>query len=196
MSSKVQEHKGLKGLIVLGIPRGGVVVGQELANFLHCPLDIIITKKIGAPGNPELAVGAVGVIGEPVIDEALATRVGASKKYLELEIKNLKFEIKEREENFRASKQPLDLKDKTVIIADDGVATGSTMQAAIEIARQQEPKRIIVAVPVIARDTLQKIQRLADEVVYLEAPEMFFAVGQFYREFDQVDDDEVVKILK
>ncbi len=199
-----RQGRKVEGLIVLGIPRGGVVVGKELAEVLNSPLDVIITKKIGAPGNPELAIGAVGPFdgersrtaqGEPVINEELATQAGADEKYLKAQISKLKVEIKKREKEFRSGKAPLNLKDKVVIITDDGVATGATMMAAIELARQQNPKKIIVAVPVIAKDSLDKIEKLADEVVYLEAPSLFFAVGQFYQHFNQVTDEEVMDIL-
>jgi len=172
------------------------VVGKELAANLKCPLDVIITKKIGAPGSPELAIGAVGVIGEPIIDEKLATQVGADEKYLQSSISKIKSEIERREKEFRQDQPLLNSKNKTVILTDDGVATGATMLSAIDIVRQQEPKKIIVAVPVIAKDSLVKIEQLADGVVYLEAPEQFFAVGQFYKEFEQVSDEEVIKILK
>jgi len=186
-------------LIVLAIPRGGVVVGRQLADFLGCPLDVIVTKKIPAPGTPELAVGAVGPAswrGEPVIDEELAARVGADENYIKSQISNLKSQICEGEKAFRQGKPPLDLKNKIVILTDDGVATGATMAAAVEVVRQQNPKKIIVAVPVIAKDSLEKIAALADEVVYLQAPELFFAVGQFYREFEQVSEEIVIKYLK
>jgi len=195
LASKLLSYKATKNLIVLAIPRGGVVVGKILSQALDCPLEVIVTKKIGAPGNPELAIGAVGVVGKPVIDEELAERVGADENYLKSKILNLKSEIKRREKIFRRDKLPLNLKDKTVILTDDGVATGATMMAAVEIARQQNPKKIIVAVPVIAKDTLEKIESLADEVVFLDAPEMFFAVGQFYQDFSQITDEEVRKIL-
>jgi len=199
LAEKLQNYRGLKNLIVLAIPRGGVVVGKRLADFLGCPLDVIVTKKIPAPGSPELAIGAVGPAswrGEPVIDEELAAKVGADENYIKSQISNLKSQIYEREKAFRQGRPPLDLKDKIVILTDDGVATGATMAMAVEIVRQQEPKKIIVAVPVIARDSLEKIATLADEVVYLQAPELFFAVGQFYREFEQVSDEIVIKYLK
>lgn len=181
--------------LVLAIPRGGVVVGQALAEALNSPLDIILVKKIGAPNNPELAIGAVGAFGEPTIDEELAKKTGADDNYIKNQISKIKIEIQEREKIFRSDKLPLDLKDKIVILTDDGVATGSTIVAAINILRQQNPKRIIVAVPVIARDSLAKIESVADEVVYLEAPEMFFAVGQFYQDFLQITDAEVIQLL-
>ena len=195
LSHKLSKYQATKNLIVLGIPRGGIIVGKQLSQALDCPLDIIVTKKIGAPGNPELAIGAVGAIGKPVIDEELAVRVGADEKYLKSQIAKLRTEVDRRIKEYHGDKPPLELKNKVVIITDDGVATGATMMAAIEITRQQNPKKIIVAVPVIAKDTLEKIESLADEVVFLDAPEMFFAVGQFYQDFSQITDEEVRKIL-
>ena len=195
MAEKLGGYRAAKNLIVLAIPRGGVVIGKPLAKTLNCFLDVIITKKIGAPNNPELAIGAVGVVGEPVINEELATQVGADEKYLKSQIANLKTKIKKREAKFRVGRPPLNLHDKTVIITDDGIATGATMMAAIEIVRQQNPKKIIVAVPVIAKDNLAKIEKLADEVIYLEAPGLFFAVGQFYKKFEQISDSEAIKLL-
>lgn len=183
-------------LVVLAIPRGGVVIGSQLASTLKCPLEIIVTKKIGAPGNPELAIGAVGPVGEPVIDENLAARVGADEVYLQSKIANLKSEIAKRIKEYHGDKPAINLKDKLVIITDDGVATGATMKAAIEIVRQENPQKIMVAVPVIAKDALKEIEGLADEVVYLEAPDLFFAVGQFYQDFEQVTDKEVKELLK
>jgi len=183
-------------LVVLAIPRGGVIIGSQLASTLKCPLEIIVTKKIGAPGNPELAIGAVGAVGEPVIDENLVARVGVDEAYLQSKIANLKSEIAKRIKEYHGDKPVINLKDKLVIITDDGVATGATMKAAIEIVRQENPQKIIVAVPVIAKDALKEIESLADEVVYLEAPDLFFAVGQFYQDFEQITNEEVKKLLK
>ena len=182
--------------VVLAIPRGGMIIGSQLSSALKCSLDVIVTKKIGAPGNPELAIGAVGPIGEPVIDEALAARLGADENYLKSKILNLKSELANRLKEYRGDKPTLDLKNKVVVITDDGVATGATMKAAIEILRQESPQKIVVAVPVIAKDALKEIESLADEVIYLEAPELFFAVGQFYQDFEQVTDEEVKELLK
>ena len=183
-------------IVVLGIPRGGVVTGKEMAEKLGVPLDIIITKKIGAPGNPELAIGAVGPGGEEVIDEQLAERVGADDNYIKNQKSKVIEEIRRREKELRGDKPQPKPKDKVIILTDDGVATGATMLAAIEVLRQYHPKKIIVAVPVIARDTLGKIEKQADAVVYLKAPLMFFAVGQFYKEFPQTSDQEVKELLK
>ncbi len=196
LAAKLKDFQDKKNLIVLAIPRGGLVIGRELAESLHCPLDIIVTKKIGAPGNPELAIGAVGAEGEPVINQALAQQVGADKQYLEKEIASRQAEVKRRIEEYRGEKPAVNLKDKLVIITDDGIATGATVEAAVEVARQEEPKKIVVAVPVTARDSLKKLEAKADEVIYLDAPLMFFAVGQFYQEFGQVSDKEVKEILK
>jgi putative phosphoribosyl transferase len=142
-----------------------------------------------------LAIGAVGPGGEEVIDEQLAERVGADEEYIENQKSKVIEEIGRREKELRGDKPPLDLKNKVIILTDDGVATGATMLAAIEVLRQYHPKKIIVAVPVIARDTLKKIEAQADAVIYLKAPLMFFAVGQFYEEFPQTSDQEVKELL-
>jgi putative phosphoribosyl transferase len=182
--------------VVLAIPRGGVVIGKELARALNCPLDVMITKKIGAPGNPELAIGAVGPSGEEVIDEQLAARVGADEKYIKNQKAEIRKEIKRQKKELRGDRPPLAFKKKVIVLTDDGVATGATMLAGIEVLRQHQPQKIIVAVPVIARDTLAKIEKQADAVIYLEAPLMFFAVGQFYQNFPQISNKEVKEILK
>jgi putative phosphoribosyl transferase len=190
-----QQELPRESLIILGIPRGGVIVGHQVATLLRSPLDVVVTKKIGAPGNSELAIGAVGALGEPVIDEELAKRVGADETYLQRQITELRSEVLRRVKEYRGDKPTPDLKNKVVVITDDGVATGATIKAAIEILRQENPQKIIVAVPVISKEALREIEALADEVVYLEAPELFFAVGQFYQEFEQITDEEVKELL-
>lgn len=182
--------------IVLAIPRGGVVTGRELSRVLNCPLDIIITKKIGAPSNPELAIGAVGPGGEEVVDESLAQRVGADEEYIKNQKIKIKREIEKREKELRGNKPQFDSKGKVIILTDDGAATGATVLAAIEVLRQRQPKKIVVAVPVIARDTVSKLEAQADAVEYLEAPLMFFAVSQFYQDFPQTNNEEVRRLLK
>lgn len=190
-----QQELPRESLIILGIPRGGVIVGHQVATLLRSPLDVVVTKKIGAPGNSELAIGAVGALGEPVIDEELAKRVGADETYLQRQITELRSEVLRRVKEYRGDKPTPDLKNKVVVITDDGVATGATIKAAIEILRQENPQKIIVAVPVISKEALREIEALSDEVVYLEAPELFFAVGQFYQEFEQITDEEVKELL-
>jgi putative phosphoribosyl transferase len=199
LAEKVLKVLGLvsnSSLIVLAIPRGGILIGSQLSSVLSCPLDVVVTKKIGAPGNPELAIGAMGLKGKPVINEALATKVNADEDYLKSQISNLKSKLASDTRKYRGDKSPLNLKNKIVIITDDGVATGATIKAAIEILRQENPRKIIVAVPVIAKDALKEIEGLADEVIYLEAPDLFFAVGQFYQDFKQITDREVKDLLK
>lgn len=193
-----QRLKYLKGerVIVLAIPRGGVVVGYEVAESLGCLLDIIVVKKIGAPGNEELAIGAVGPENIVVWDESLCRRVGVGGK-----IKEEKWQIKskEREEKERLlrGKQPLpELSGKTVILVDDGVATGATTEAAIRFVQGQNPQKIILAVPVAPPDSVEKLKPQVDELICLEVEPDFWAVGQFYQEFPQVEDEEVIKILR
>ncbi len=182
--------------LVLAIPRGGVLVAKPIADFFQLPLDLIIVKKIGAPTNLELAIGAVSATGEPIIDENLVKQTGATEEYLSQTIVKLKEEVKNKELFLRGKRPQSDFKGKNLIIVDDGVATGSTIKAAIEIARQDNPARITIAIPVIAKDTLSVIESLADEVVYLDVPELFFAVGKFYKNFDQVTDNEVKNIIE
>ena len=192
---KLSYLKNQKNLVVLAIPKGGILVGKPIALALNTPLEVIISKKISAPLAPELAIGAVASTGEPVINEELAQRVGANDYYLKQQTEITKQEVVRREKEFRADQPPLNLKGKTVVLVDDGVATGSTVLLAIELVRQQEPQKIIVAIPVIAQESLDKIQQLADEVIYLEAPKLFFAVSQFYRDFSVLTDDQVKQIL-
>jgi len=181
--------------LVLAIPRGGVIIGHQIAKTLKIPLDIILSKKIGAPQNSELAIGAVGPIGEPSIEEKMVEKLKVDKDYLQGKITEIKKEIIFKEKLWREGKPPLSLAKKIILLVDDGVATGATIQTAIEIIRQAGPQKIIVAVPVIAKDALVKLEKIADEVVYLEAPELFFAVGQFYQNFDQVTDKQVKELL-
>lgn len=188
--------KSSKDLVVLAIPRGGLVVGKEISLELSTSLDIIVVKKLGAPNQSELAIGAVGETpGSTYLDKKLVSQLRVSSKYIE-EIKKLRnLEIKRREKLYRQGKPALNLQGKIVIITDDGAATGATMIAACREVWNNNPKKVIVALPVLARDTLKKLEEEADEVVYLEAPRMFFSVGQFYEEFDQVTDQTVIKIL-
>lgn len=195
LADKLIDEIEVKNGIVLALPRGGIVIGKHLSLKLNLPLDVLVTKKIPAPGNPELAIGAVGEKGIVFFDEELCQNLCVTDIYKKEIVEEKKKELEAKRDFFRKGKSPLDLKDKTVILTDDGVATGATMLAAIRAAKEQKPMEIIVAVPVVALDTLEKLQQEADKVIYLDAPAIFFAVGQFYREFDQVSDEEVRKIL-
>lgn len=184
-------------VVILGIPRGGVVVAKEISRVFGCPLDVIAVKKLGAPGQPELAIGAIGrTRGSRYLDKKLVQDLGVDADYLAGEMIEKQREIKRRERLYRQEKKPLALKDKTIIIADDGAATGATMIAACREVWSQEPRKVIIALPVLAKDTLRKLEKEADEVIYLEAPALFYAVGQFYRQFPQNTDEEVIELLK
>lgn len=184
-------------IVVLGISRGGLVVAKEIAQVLKLALDVIVVKKIGAPSNNELAIGAIGETkGSRYFDAHLIKQVGADRKYLEQEIKIQKLAIKRREKIYRQNKKALDLKNKVVIIVDDGAATGATMIAAAREVWNNQPKKVIIALPILAKDILAKLEQEADEVIYLEAPGLFYAVEQFYEEFPQKSDEEVMKILR
>ncbi len=181
--------------VIVGLARGGVVVAYAIANALHLPLDVSVPRKIGAPNNLEFAIGAVTEDGHSSIDESLVNQLNISKSYLESTIAHETELAKKRKSMFSLKKEILK-EGKTVILVDDGLATGSTMKAAIRSAQLAKAKKIIVAIPVAPRDTLIEIKSLVDAVFCLYVPENFFAVGQFYQEFYQVDDEEVINILQ
>jgi putative phosphoribosyl transferase len=186
----------LKDSVVLGIPRGGMVIANEIAQALGWELDIVLSRKIGAPGNPELAIGSVAEDGKLFLNDELAFQTGADKDYIEREkIQQLDL-IKKRVRLCRRFKAKVSLTGKTVIITDDGIATGSTMQAALWAGRREDPKKLIVAVPIGAGGSIDLLAGYADEVIVLRVPAEFYAIGQFYRDFNQTSDHEVLEILK
>ncbi len=185
-----------KDTVVLGIPRGGMVVAGEIAGALNSELDIALSRKLGAPGNPELAIGSIGEDGKLFLNEDLAFRAGADKAYIEAEKARQLAEIKNRVQLFRQFKAKVVLKGKTVIVTDDGVATGATMRAALWASRRENPKKLIAAVPVGAGESVRLLADYADEVIVLRLPRDLQAIGQFYRHFDQASDQEVMAILK
>lgn len=182
--------------VILGLPRGGVVTAFEVAKSLKLPLDIISPMKIGAPSNPEYAIGAITETGEGLFNIAEVEWLEISKKYLEESVKTAKAEAEKRLKLFRAGRKPLNLEGAIAIVIDDGIATGLTMQAAIVSLRQAKAKKIIVAVPVAPMDSLMGIKSLADEVYCLDTPPKFQAVGQFYENFEEVKAPEVIGLLK
>jgi len=196
LARELASFKGQDDVIVLGIPRGGVVIAHEVAQALDVPLDVYITRKIGAPHNPELAIGAVASDGTLILDHQLAKRLGVSQDYIDGESERQKQEIKRRMSEYRGKLPHLELKGKVVILVDDGVATGATTLATIGAIRTQEPARLVLAVPVGPRDTIQSLKREVDELYCLHAPEIFWAVGAFYNVFDQTSDDEVKALLQ
>jgi putative phosphoribosyl transferase len=183
-------------VVVLAIPRGGVVVAKEVADALGAPLDLIITRKIGAPGNPELAIGAVTQDGEVITVPGLLSVLRVSDRYLNDEAARQVDEIERRMREFRGDRPYPSLAGKTVILVDDGIATGSTIQAAIQSVKRRKAAVVILAVPVGPPETVSKLSKIVDRVVCLSTPEPFYAIGHFYGEFEQVDDDTVREILR
>ena len=183
-------------LIVLGLPRGGVIVAHEIAQKLKAPLDIIVPRKIGAPFSPELAIGAITEDGSLLLNQEMVKSLRIEKDYIDQASAKEKKEAQRRLNKYRAGRASLDLKDKTVIITDDGIATGATMQAALRSIRSQNAKKIIVAVPVLPPDTKAIIEKECDELVFLGQPADFGAIGMFYEKFDQTTDEEVIAIMK
>jgi putative phosphoribosyl transferase len=179
---------------VLAVPRGGVVVGRVVADHLRAPLDVIVPRKLRAPFNPELAIGAVAEGGAVFVDELTARGIGAV--YLEQEIATQREEIERRKKVYRGDRELPELEGATAIVVDDGIATGATMIAALRAARSLGPARLVAAVPVAPPEGVARMAREADEVVCLEAPAAFYAVGQFYDDFAQVEDEEVVASLR
>lgn len=181
--------------IVLGIPRGGVIVARPVAEALHAPLDVILTHKLGAPDNPELAIGAVAEDGTLMLDELMLHQVWLPRGYLEQEIARQRAEMRRRAVVYRAGHTPPSMEQRTAIVVDDGVATGSTLIAALRSARAQGAAAVVAAAPVGPREALRRLRPEADHVVIVETPLDFFAVGQFYHYFPQITDEEVCAAL-
>lgn len=180
--------------VILAIPRGGVVLAEVVSRNLAAPLDVVVPRKVGAPGNPELGLGAIAP-GVRVLDPWLIERLGVSEEYLEREIAAQEQEIERRLHAYRKGRPPVDVAGRTAIVIDDGVATGGTAVAALRWARAQGAAKVILAVPVAPPQTMERLRHEADEVVALATPEPFFAVGEWYRDFDQTSDVEVVEAL-
>ncbi len=195
LALELKKYKGRKNVLVLGLTRGGVVTACEIASFLELPINVVIVKKIGAPGNPELALGAIAELGDGVFNEHLMGLLGVSREYLASEVERQKMVVKQRLDFYRENMKAPEMKGKTVILVDDGIATGASMRAAIKSVRTSGVKKIVLAVPVASPDSLQKIEKEVDEVVCLDVPAFFEAVGSFYRLFDQITDDEIVHLL-
>jgi putative phosphoribosyl transferase len=187
---------GITDGVVLGIPRGGVEVAAEVAQVLGAPLDVALARKVGAPGNRELAIGAVGPDGSAVIDEVLAGRVGSTEAWLARAVEAERVEVADRLRRFRGDRPPLDVAARTAIVVDDGVATGSTAAVVGRWLRQAGAGRGVLAVPVAPPSTAARLGDDYDDVIVLATPENFFAVGEFYADFRQVTDDEVRDLLR
>lgn len=194
--SLLEKYKGQKNVVVLGLPRGGVITAFEVAKGLGVPLDIIVSRKIGAPGNPELAIGATTEEGAAVLNEGLLKTYDIPPAFVKEETRKETAEALRRIKTYRAGRPPLNLKGKVVILVDDGMATGYTMRAAIRAVRAQHPGKVVVAVPVSPQDTAAEIRSLSDELDVLHTPFLFGAVGLFYGSFDQTSDEEVIGLMQ
>jgi putative phosphoribosyl transferase len=194
LAEQLSRYKGCSDLIVLALPRGGVPVAYEVAHALGAPLDVFVVRKLGYPGQEEYAIGAIASGGVQVLNPFAID--GVSELQLGHIVARERAELARREALYRGSKPPVDVRGRTVIVVDDGLATGSTMRAAVAALRQRDPARLIVAVPVGAEDTCQQLRSEADEVVCPSTPSPFRAVGLWYQEFPQTSDEEVHRLLE
>jgi len=195
LARKVARYRALPGLLVLALPRGGVPVAFEVARELGAPLDIFLVRKLGVPGHEELAMGAIATGDVLVLNPDVVAGLRIPEPVIHAAAMRETEELQRREREYRGHAPPPDLQDRTVILVDDGLATGSTMRAAVQAVRAQSPRRIIVAVPVGAESTCAALAREADEVVCAATPEPFLAVGYWYQEFMQTTDEEVRHLL-
>jgi predicted phosphoribosyltransferase len=195
LAAQLTEFAGRPDVIVLGLPRGGIPVAHEVAARLEVPLDVFLVRKLGVPGRPELAMGAIAAGGVEVLSAELIRDLGVPPALVEEVAVRERVELERRHVLYRGGRPPAVVRDRTVLLVDDGLATGSTMHAAIVALRQRAPARIVVAVPVGARESCEQLRRIADQVVCLSTPEPFDAVGRFYDEFSQTRDEEVIRLL-
>jgi predicted phosphoribosyltransferase len=182
--------------LVLGIPRGGVVVGAVLARELNADLDVVLARKLRAPGQPELAIGAIAEDGSIYLNPQVADVLELSDDYLTEERAHQMAEVERRKKLFRAVRPAAPVRGRSVIVTDDGIATGSTMMAALHVLKGQDPREVIVAVPVASPDRLEPLREWCDRIVCLLSPATFWAIGQFYEDFTQVEDSEVLELLR
>jgi putative phosphoribosyl transferase len=180
-----------EGSIVLAVPRGGVPIGYYIAMHYDLPMELLLTKKIGHPLNSEVAIGAVS-LEDHIIDK----RLNIPESYIENEIRRIRESLKERYKKFMGARKPVDVENKIVIIVDDGIATGNTVLAAIRMIRQKHPKKIVVAIPVAPTETATIIKKIVDDFICLHIAEDFYGVGQYYEDFSEISDEEVIRLLK
>ncbi|MBL8013421.1 MAG: phosphoribosyltransferase [Candidatus Omnitrophica bacterium] len=183
-------------MVVVGIPRGGLVVAREVAYGLDVTFDIALSTKLGAPSNPEFAIGAVNEVGEMFMDQALIRHLGLDERYLIQEAKQRFAEIRRRSSIYRNVCPKMNLKGRDVLLIDDGIATGSTVQAALWSIRREEPRKLVGVFPVGPEQVLQQLSETADEIICLRVPEMLGSVGRFYNHFEQISDIDILEILK
>lgn len=195
LAEQLKKYKGNKEVIVLAIPRGGVEIGYEIAKFLNAKLDIIVTKKIGLPGDEEFAIGSVAPDKKVALNEETIRIYNVSEEYISRQKREISKEIERRYRAYRGKYELQNLKNKIIILADDGVATGFTTKAAISYIKSQKPKKLVLAVPVAPADFASEIKKEV-ELVCLHSTNLFFSISQFYESFPQLEDEEVKKYLK
>jgi putative phosphoribosyl transferase len=195
LAERLRAYAGRDDVIVLALPRGGVPVGHEVVKELGVPLGIFVVRKLGVPGHEELAMGAIASGGLLLLDEALVRALGVGQEELDRTVAAELRELKRREEAYTGGREPPDLEGKTVILVDDGLATGSTMRAAALAVRRMNPARIVVAVPVASAETCDEFREIVDETVCVLTPRPFRAVGLWYDDFSQTSDEEVRRLL-
>lgn len=196
LADQLLQYANAPDAIVLGLPRGGVVVASEVAGKLRLPLDVFLVRKLGVPGYEELAMGALASGGVRVMNEDVLRQINISDNAIEAVTRREEQELKRREEAYRGNRPRLDVKDLTVILVDDGLATGATMRAAVTALRRQKPKRIIIAVPTAAPETCDEFRTEVDDIICGMTPTPFYAVGAWYEDFSQTTDKEVQQLLK
>jgi putative phosphoribosyl transferase len=195
LANALRHHAGRKDAIVVGVPRGGVPVAFQVAMELKLPLDVFVLRKLGVPGQEELAFGAIAEGGVRILDVEILEATGLSLAQIEKVTEREREELDRRLLAYRGSRPSLDVRGRTVILVDDGIATGSSARAAIEALREMQPSRIVLAVPVAPPSTRERLRPLVDELVVLDTPDPFFAIGQFYLDFSPVSDREVTELL-
>jgi predicted phosphoribosyltransferase len=195
LADELSEYRG-QNAVVLGIPRGGIIVAREIARELDADLDIVLAHKLRTPGHEELAMGSVAEDGKLFLNQEVVGKLGVGEAYIQQEKSRQLAEIRRRTELFRRARPKIPLKRRIVIVTDDGVATGATTQAALWAVRLEQPKKLIAAMPVGPEGTIKRLAEDADEMLCLRAPPLFAAVGQFYRQFYPVEDEDVLEILR
>jgi putative phosphoribosyl transferase len=196
LARALERYKDQLDVLVLALPRGGVPVAYEVATNLNAPLDVFIVRKLGVPGHEELAMGAIASGGIRALNTAVIKQLNIPRSAIEAVAAHEQQELERRERLYRGQKASLNIQDRTIILVDDGLATGSTMKAAVAALRQQNPRKIIVAVPTAPAETCNELQDEADEVICAVTPEPFYAVGQWYENFEQTTDAEVTELIR
>ena len=196
LASRLRQYSNRDDVLVLALPRGGVPVGYEVAEALKAPLDVFVVRKLGTPGHAELAMGAIASGGVRVLNDDVVRWYGIPDRLIDAVADSEQLELERRERTYRGDRPPLSVRGRTVILVDDGLATGSTMRAAVAAVRRLRAGRVIVAAPVGARDTCEAMRLVADDVVCVVSPERFVAVGAWYLDFSETSDDEVRRLLQ